>query len=216
MSRPQHAELQSTDSYLGSLKLQLQGSGMLVQIKKRCNGGRRSEYATHSDFCAIFTEQLERLYLLGLILTGDQPTAEQCFLATFEMCAEGSPVFKHSASSWSRRSVIKNAIRIASPAPSVESLPDSTGNHSQLNSVSVASLKGVQELPSFERFVFVISVLERYSDAECSALLNCAVTDILPARIRAMQQLSMRDEKDRPSAPAGDHFKVDADWLECG
>jgi DNA-directed RNA polymerase specialized sigma24 family protein len=189
---------------------------MLVQIKKRCDGGRKSEYATHSDFCAIFTEHLERLYLLALLLTGDQSSAEQCFLAAFELCAERSLVFKDSATSWSRRSVIKSAIRIASPAPSLECCTHLIGIHSELDSDSVDSLKGVQELPSFERFVFVMSVLEHYSDAECSALLSCAITDILPARIRAMQQISMSDGKDHPSAPAGGHFKVDADWLECG
>jgi DNA-directed RNA polymerase specialized sigma24 family protein len=189
---------------------------MFVQIKKRCEGERRSEYATHSDFCAIFTEHMERLYRLALLLTGEQPSAEQCFLAAFELCAERSHVFRDSATSWSRRCVIKNAIRIALPAPSLESRPHLIGNHSELNVDSVTSLKGVQELPSFERFVFVMSVLEHYSDAECSALLSCGVTDILPARIRAMQELSMSDQKDRLSAPAGDHFKVDADWLECG
>jgi hypothetical protein len=51
---------------------------MFVQIKKRWEGERKSEYATHSDFRTIFIEHVQRLYLLALLLTGDHPTAERC------------------------------------------------------------------------------------------------------------------------------------------
>jgi len=44
-------------------------------------------------------------------------------------------------------------------------------------------------LPAFDRSVFVISVLERYSDQECSLLLNCTRADVMAARIRAIQQI---------------------------
>jgi len=190
---------------------------MLVQIKKRLERERKSEYATHSDFCAIFIQHLERLYLLALLLTEDHPAAEQCFVAAFELCAAGSRVFKDLALSWSRRTVIKSALRIASPTSSLESRPPLAGNHSELSIDLGALLKGVQELPPFDRFVFVMAVLERYSHNECSVLLGCAANEILPARIRAMQQLSMRDQKDCPGHPTREHtHKVDGDWLECG
>jgi hypothetical protein len=52
----------------------------------------------------------------------------------------------------------------------------------------------VAELPAFERFVFVISVLERYSDQECSLLLNCTRGDVIAARTRALQQISTSAE----------------------
>ena len=192
-------------------------SSMFVLTKNRCEGGRSSEYATCSDFCVIFIERLERLYLLALLLTGDQRSAEQCFIAASELCAEGShAVFKDSAASWSRRSVIKTAISIASPVPCLESRPHLPGNHSELDPGSCASLKRIQELPPFDRFVFVMSVLERYSDRECFALLSCAVADILPARIRSMRQLSMNVESNRSTYPTIDPYSVEADWLECG
>lgn len=190
---------------------------MFFQIKKRCEGEPKSEYATHSDFCAIFVEQMERLYLLALLLTGDQASAEQCFIAAFELAAEKGCVFKDSATSWGRRSIIRSAIRLTSPSPSMESRTHLVGNDSELKTRSGASLGGVQALPPFDRFVFVMSLLEGYSDRECSVLLSCAMTDILRARIRAMQQLPMRDEKDCRGRRAGDHsYAVDADWLECG
>ena len=168
------------------------------------------DYATHSDFCAVFLQQLDRLYSLALILTGDELSAEKCFLAAFESCAEESHVFKESAESFSRRSVIKQAIRLTSPMPSKDSRPHFLGNRN-------ASLKFVQELPPFDRFVFVMSVLERYSARECALLLDCSPTDVLPARIRAFQQISTSVEKSYPDNSSGAQpYVVDADWLECG
>jgi DNA-directed RNA polymerase specialized sigma24 family protein len=190
---------------------------MFFQIKKRCEGEPKSEYATHSDFCTIFVEQMQRLYLLALLLTGDQASAEQCFVAAFELAAEKGGVFKDSATSWSRRSVIRNAIRITSPSPRTESRPHLVGNHRELKIRSGASLEGVQALPPFDRFVFVMSLLEGYSDRECSVLLSCAMTDILSGRISAVQQLAMTDEKDCRGRRTRDYsHAVDADWLECG
>lgn len=184
--------------------------------KKRLNGDVGNDYATHSDFCAVFIQHLDRLYLLALILTGDELSAEKCFLAAFESCAEGRLVFKESAVAWSRRSVIKNAVRFISPSPGIPSPPRLTGNRNDLNLDPDASLKWLKELSPFERFVFVMSVLERYSDRDCALLLGCACADILPARIRAFQQIS-RLEKSYFDHRNGDQpYVVDADWLECG
>ncbi len=77
----------------------------------------------------------------------------------------------------------------------MESRPHLPGNRNELNCDSGASFKGVQELPPFDRVVFVMSVLERYSDRECSALLNCALGDVIAARIKAIQQISITHEK---------------------
>jgi hypothetical protein len=44
----------------------------------------------------------------------------------------------------------------------------------------------------FERFVYVMSVLERYSDLDCSVLLGCARREVVGARIRAFQQIEMQ------------------------
>ena len=185
--------------------------------EKRPDIEGRNDHATHSDFCAIFREQLDSLFLLALLLTGDEPSAEKCFLVGFDTCVHGSPVFKELAISWSRRSVIKTAIRLMLPAPSDASRPYLVGNRSNLNLDQDASLKCVQDLPLFDRFVFVMSVLERYSDRECALLLGCSGADILPARIRAFQQISTKAEKSYPSQSIGDQpYVVNPDWLECG
>ena len=177
----------------------------------------RSDYATHADFCAIFREQLDHLYLLALILAGGEVIAEKCFLAAFDLCAAESRVFKESALSWSRRSVIKSAINFVLPAACNSSRQHFASNRSDLSVHPDTLLKCVQDLPAFDRFVFVMSVLECYSDRECALLLGCSYADILPARIRAFQQMSTQKENNYPSHSSGKQpYLVNADWLECG
>jgi hypothetical protein len=45
-------------------------------------------------------------------------------------------------------------------------------------------------LNSFERFVFVMSVLEKYSDQDCSLLLGCFRQDVINARTAAILHLA--------------------------
>jgi hypothetical protein len=102
----------------------------------------------------------------------------------------------------------------ASPGPGRPYLP---GQRRDLSFDQDVSIRSVQELSVFDRFVFVMSVLERYSDRECALLLRCSFTDILPARIRSVQQISTTVEKSYPSQSVGDQrYVVDPDWLECG
>lgn len=182
--------------------------------KKRSDGKGGSDYATHSDFCAVFLQDLDRLSSLALILTGDEPTAERCVLAALDSCA-ATIVFIESAVRWSRRSVIKNAIRFMLPAPGNSRL-HLAGNGSDPNPDLDVSFKCILELPPFDRFVFVMSVLERYSDRECALLLMCSCADIPAARIRAFQRMSENLSKDYADDSGGGHYVVDADWLECG
>jgi hypothetical protein len=52
-----------------------------------------------------------------------------------------------------------------------------------------AEIAAVLKLEPFERFVYVMSVRERYSDQRCSVLLGCARVEVSAARIRALQQI---------------------------
>ena len=51
------------------------------------------------------------------------------------------------------------------------------------------SLEAVLNLEDFERFVFIMSVLEHYSDHDCALLFGCSVREILEARARALREL---------------------------
>src|SRR4029077_14536171 len=48
----------------------------------------------------------------------------------------------------------------------------------------------VSGLADFERFVFVVCVLERYREHECALLLGCSDSEVREARTRAIEQLA--------------------------
>ena len=154
---------------------------------------RATPYASSADFCRIFDEDMNDLYLLSLLLTADREKAEQCFVSGLEDAVEGNPVFKEWARSWARRAIIQNAVRAINPRPVERGgswRSTSVDNHDKaLPPHQQEEIAGVLELEPFDRFVYVMTVLERYSDHECSLLLSCARREVLAARTRALQQL---------------------------
>lgn len=156
------------------------------------SGGKssiQSLYATHSDFCRIFKEDMSGLHLLALLLTADSAAAEQCFVGGFEDSVISNRVFKQWAHSWSKRAIIKNAIRLVRPLPSAAK--DSTNpRHVEAGPIISTSLAAVFQLQPFERFVLVMSVLEGYSSQDCASLLNCTRQEVIASRNLALQQLA--------------------------
>ena len=51
----------------------------------------------------------------------------------------------------------------------------------------------ILELPDFERFVYVLSVLEGCSDQQCATLLSVSQRQIEETRLRALQRFWKRD-----------------------
>jgi len=148
-----------------------------------------TQYATSADFHRIFNEEMEGLYLLSFLLTADHKNAEQCFVSGIEDSIKGNPVFKEWARSWARRVIIQNAIRVINPRlmeKNTASIPDGGG---KTQAAERAEIAAVLALEPFERFVYIMSVLERYSDHDCSILLGCARLEVTAARIRSVQQL---------------------------
>lgn len=151
--------------------------------------GAGAGYAVATDFCRIFAENLNGLYQLSLCLTADSAKAEQCFVSGLEDSLASNRVFKEWAHSWARRTVVQNAIRMMRPArkqPVTVTAPTGEQDTSE-SAVALAALLG---LPTFERFVFVMSVLERISDQDCKTLLGCSRQDIAKARIQAFKKLA--------------------------
>jgi DNA-directed RNA polymerase specialized sigma24 family protein len=148
-----------------------------------------SPYANRRDFCRIFENDMNRLYLLSFLLTGDRALAEQCFVGGLHIAQEGNQVFKDWAESWARRAIILNAIRIIRPrttSGNTAAAPDSSAAQTEAEPAETAEIVG---LPAFERFVFVMSALEHYSDQECSLLLGCTRGDVTAARSRGLHQI---------------------------
>jgi|ERR1700683_600819 hypothetical protein len=169
-------------------------------------------YASSDDFRQVFDQDINSLYLLSYLLTADHEKAEQCFVSGLEDAVEGNPVFKEWARSWARRVIILNAVRAINPRP--------LGENGRFNSATVSSngktppgdqveIAAVLQLQPFERFVYVITVLERYSDQDCSLLLSCARRDVVAARTRAFEQIgSAMASHPRHLPPAGSDIPV--------
>jgi hypothetical protein len=154
---------------------------------------RATQYASCADFRRIFDEDMNSLYLLSFLLTADREKAELCFVSGLDDAVEGNPVFKEWARSWARRVIIQNAVRVINPRAAEErdgagTAPENS-NGNTLATENQMEFRAVLELEPFERFVYVITVLEHYSDHDCSLLLGCARRDVLAARARALQQV---------------------------
>jgi DNA-directed RNA polymerase specialized sigma24 family protein len=151
------------------------------------------DYATSDDFRELFTEDMTALHLLAYLLTGNDEKAEQCFVSGLEDSVNNNSVFKEWARAWTRRTIVQSAIRMMSPRPDhlASAIVSPNDNaHLQIDQAKHAAIETVLALGDFERFVFVLSVLEQYSDQDCSIFLNCSREDVDAARLRALQQIS--------------------------
>jgi len=164
-------------------------------FRRRSKQQNLSEYANCSDFKQIFTQDMAGLHLLAFLLTADHDKAEECFVAGLEDSIKGNPVFREWARSWSKRAIIKRAIKMLAPSPA----DPRTGGGFSFDSgpgerdVLVAS---VTALAPFQRFVFAMSVLEGYSATECALLLHCTVKEVVAARAEGLQHVSLRRAAD--------------------
>jgi hypothetical protein len=151
---------------------------------------RATTYATGTDCCKILTDEMHSLYLLSFLLTADPDKAEQCFVSGMGEYEEEIGVFMAWARVQARRTILQHAIWVIMPAPE------------RANDFSFAPLKGssvsgetnlfdaIAGLNAFERFVYVMSVLENQSDADCSTLLRCSRQDVIIARTLALERLA--------------------------
>ena len=152
-----------------------------------------SEYATSEDFCRVFTQETNNLYQLSFLLTGDDEKAEQCFVAGLEDSVKANNVFREWAHSWAKRAIIRNAIRVLRPQPTgAGSSALASSKESRLRIIRDGHLEidSVLALEDFERVVFVMTVLERYSDQDAAILIGCSIEEIHAARICALKEIA--------------------------
>jgi DNA-directed RNA polymerase specialized sigma24 family protein len=150
-----------------------------------------TRYANREDFRRIFEEDLRGLYQLAFLLTGDDRRAERCFVTGLKDCVKESRVFREWARTWAKRVIVKNAIRELHPQSSHSGssarVPITFCPNVQLTDPSGDFDKdAVLRLADFERFVFVLCVLERYREHECALLLGCSDSEIRQARTQAI------------------------------
>ena len=139
-------------------------------------------------------DDLNSLYQLSFLLTRDHEKAERCFVVGLEHLVRGNRAFNQWAHAWSKRIVVENAIREVKPRPRVAhsyasaivlpygaQLSTPPGGHFELEAILA--------LEDFERFVFVMSVLDHYSEQDCALFLDCSVLEIRATRTRALEKL---------------------------
>src|ERR1700723_2057360 len=137
----------------------------------------RADYAEYADFCEVFEEDMKRLYLLAFLLTTDEKAFKE------------PTVFKEWARPWVNRTLIEKAIEIVAPlSRRPNERPGSWGAGHEKSEQD--KINAVTRLAPLERFVFVMSILERYSDRDCALLLGCNPNKVSPARRKALRRLA--------------------------
>ena len=144
------------------------------------------------DFHRIFKEENDPCDRLSFLLTADGEKAQQCLVSGLQASVKGNPVFKEWAHSWARRAIIQSAVRAINSQPVEEHAPSRFASGGTTLAVEQVQTAALLQLEPFERFVYVMSVLERYSDLDCSVLLGCARRDVIAARMSALQPLEMQ------------------------
>jgi DNA-directed RNA polymerase specialized sigma24 family protein len=161
---------------------------------KNAPATRFNGYATCEDFRRVFHDNLDSLYQLCFLLTGDLDKAEQCLIASLDSCVRSHQVFRDWALPWAKRTLIQNAVRVLQLRPTLAESSWPVSGFSQTNMLSTQdscfTTAAILSLQDFERFVFVLSVLDRYSDRDCAFLLRCLVEDIRKAKTRALERLA--------------------------
>ena len=100
--------------------------------------------------------------------------------------------------------VIKSAIRLLDPALKILDGKDDTAGEAIAADMDGSTRPYLQARP-FDRFVFVISVLEGFTVRESAALLGCSPREVEQSRVRVLQQIAATGAGLPPSScDAGD------------
>jgi hypothetical protein len=103
-------------------------------------------------------------------------------------------VFQEWVDCWARHVIVRCAVRLIQPRPGDAAPRMSAFRRTDEANVPGASLQEgvfarVLALKDFERFSFVLSVLERYPDQSCAILLGVSRQEVREARGRAFDHL---------------------------
>jgi DNA-directed RNA polymerase specialized sigma24 family protein len=166
----------------------------------------RADYANDADFCKVLEQELKPLYVLAFLLTANHEKAERCFVTTAEQVLSEPLVFESWARSWTKRCLIKNAIAMVSPTSADSNEKRDLWRAGQHKTRGDDEIDMVTRIQPLERFVFVMSILERYPDQECALLIGCTPRTVAKARMRALGRLQGRVGLVPTGAPRASHY----------
>jgi DNA-directed RNA polymerase specialized sigma24 family protein len=167
---------------------------MTFFMRKQVANSETNKYAGAEDFRQVFSDDRDVLHRLALLLTGDQEKAEQCYVAGLEDSVNTNRVFREWARTWAKRTILRTAIEALNPRPRQSALSTLHEHSAEFGVPSIPdgdpAISSVLALEDFERFVFVITVLEGRSEHECALLLNSSLREVRNARIRATKHIA--------------------------
>jgi hypothetical protein len=146
------------------------------------------------DDCQSLISHMEQYFLLGLLLTGSEDDAENCFILALDAWskATGNLVDRELAHISMKRALVDSAIQICNSAFSHvprESEADIWNERPEM--AYPPWVAAILQLETFDRFVFVLSVLESYSDKDCADLLHSQPEEIAERRARALHSVAV-------------------------
>jgi len=145
----------------------------------------------------VFDEEMRNLYLLSFLLTADHDRAEKCLISAIARCGEGIGSVAEWERLWKRRIIFEHAIQMVMPSPDCADNGSFMVLKDPMGAAENNLVADVLSLGSFERFVFVMSVLEGVSDEECAILLNCSQRDVMMSRVLTLLRQSGTDAQYR-------------------
>jgi hypothetical protein len=161
-----------------------------------------NEFATADDFQRLFASDMSDLFHLAYLLTADAEQAEHCLILTMHECMASASVYKWWLPFWTRNALIRNGIRIATGGlvgplrkiPRARTLP--AIRRSQRSAIDAMDEPvGVLQLSDFDRLVYVICLVEKYSTRDCATLLGRPWQEVREARDRAVAQVSAFEQE---------------------
>jgi hypothetical protein len=156
--------------------------------------------ANPAEYWELISGQMNILYLLSFLLTADKTRAEQCLDQALDDFVEGFEDFVDWSRTRGRDAVLKYAICMMKP--------DAEGTQDEMDFSDTAHFPDgnqnfgvIAGLPTFERFVFVVTGLYGRSDTECAKLLATTRWEVSIARELTEQILATSNE-DGPARSA--------------
>jgi hypothetical protein len=155
----------------------------------RVENTRHLRFANEADFRRVFKDEINSLFMLAAVLTTDVAKAEECFCRALDSSLNALWVSAERAGPWARRAVVSQAVQLVAPRKGCTQCPIASdfvwpGTSNLKNSVAALC-----SLDPFERFVVVMTLLERQSDSDCALQLECTRQDVGVARASALRKL---------------------------
>jgi hypothetical protein len=150
------------------------------------------EHVTVDEIRAAFAKDLDGLFQLAFLLTGDVDRAAYCIEITVRACMHSQWMLKDQLAGCVRNTVIRNGIRIVDEFDG-DRIGEVRPRRSAASGLQIGrasfpesvDLRGILELSDFDRLVYVLCVLEHVSMLDCAMFLGTTRQEVRDAQARA-------------------------------